>query len=222
MGYDADKYFMDSLPSHVRSSNNFLQYICYIRKKEYGTWWKHFSLRYPYSNSYLKHITSLLLSGEHYSWIGYLIISLSFVAFLLIMKNNEDSRYPPVSVYELFNGGLLPEVSVIIPAYNEEFSIEYAIESMLNQTYPNTRIIVVNGSIDNTLKIISKYVDVNGDRVKLVRHEKNLGKFESLNSGMKETEKKHVYHMDADTVLAPGNIEKVLSSFNDERIDAET
>ncbi|MEM1583981.1 MAG: glycosyltransferase [Nitrososphaerota archaeon] len=155
------------------------------------------------------------------SWIGYLTISLSFAAFLLMVKNNEDSRYPPVRVYEMFNGGSLPEVSVIIPAYDEESSIENAIESVLNQTYPNTRIIVVDdGSTDNTSKIISKYVDAYGDRVKLVRHEKNLGKFEALNSGIKEAEGEYVYHMDADTVLAPDNIEKVLSTFNDERIGA--
>lgn len=41
-----------------------------------------------------------------------------------------------------------------------------------------------------------------------------------MNSGIKEAEGEYVYHMDADTVLAPDNIEKVLSTFNDERIGA--
>lgn len=155
------------------------------------------------------------------SWIGYLVISLSFVAFLLMVKNNEGARYPPLSIYEIVNGGALPKVSVVIPAYNEESSIADAVESVLNQTYPNTEVIVVDdGSTDNTSKIVSTYAKMSSSRVKLIRHERNLGKFEALNSGVKLADGEYIYHMDADTVLAPDNIEKMLALFNNKKMGA--
>lgn len=155
------------------------------------------------------------------TWIGYIAILLSFVVFLLMVKNNEDTHCSPASIYGILNSSPLPEVSVIIPAYNEESSIESAIESVLNQTYPNVKIIVVDdGSIDNTSNIVSKYVEAYGDRVKLVKHEKNLGKFEALNSGVKVAEGEYIYHVDADTVLAPDNIEKILPIFEEREVGA--
>ncbi len=155
------------------------------------------------------------------SWISYLVISLSFVAFLLMVKNNEGARYPLLSIYEIVNGGTLPKVSVVIPAYNEELSIADAVESVLNQTYPNIEVIVVDdGSTDNTLKIVSKYVKMNNGQVKLIRHERNLGKFEALNSGVKLADGEYVYHMDADTVLSSDNIEKMLALFNNKKMGA--
>jgi len=155
------------------------------------------------------------------TWIGYLVISLSFAAFLLMVKNNEYARHQPLSIYEIVNGGLLPKVSVIIPAYNEEASIGDAVESVLNQTYSNTEVIVVDdGSVDNTSKIVSEYVEADSGRVKLIRHEKNLGKFAALNSGVKKAEGEYIYHMDADTVLAPDNIERILPLFYDGKLGA--
>lgn len=155
------------------------------------------------------------------TWIGYLAISLSFAAFLLMIKNNEDGRHIPPDIYEMINGGPLPKVSVIIPAYNEEASLGDAVESILYQTYPNVEVIVVDdGSTDNTSKMVSEYVKENNGRVKLIRHEKNLGKFAALNSGVKIADGEYIYHMDADTILAPDNIEKILPLFNDKKLGA--
>lgn len=155
------------------------------------------------------------------TWIGYLVISLSFTATLLMIKNNEIARPIRPNIFEVVNGGQLPLISVIIPAYNEEASIGDAIESVLNQSYPNTEIIVVDdGSTDRTLNIVSRYVEENRGRVKLIRHEGNSGKFEALNTGAKNAGGEYVYHMDADTVLDYDNIEKIIPLFNDKRIGA--
>ncbi|MEN2975449.1 MAG: glycosyltransferase family 2 protein [Candidatus Caldarchaeales archaeon] len=155
------------------------------------------------------------------TWIGYLVISLSLLAILLMIKNNEIARTPYLTIFEMTNGGSLPKVSVIIPAYNEESSIGDAIESVLNQTYPNTEVIVVDdGSIDKTTEIVSGYVRDNPDRVKLIRHEKNLGKFEALNTGSKNASGEYIYHMDADTTLDLDNIERILTLFKDRNVGA--
>lgn len=155
------------------------------------------------------------------TWIGYLVVFLSFVALLLMIKNNELVRFPQPSIFNVIDDGQLPKVSVIIPAYNEEVSIEDAIESALNQTYRNIEVIVVDdGSTDRTSEIVSRYVEGSRDRVKLIRHEENLGKFAALNTGAKNAGGEFVYHMDADTILDADNIEKILPLFNDENMGA--
>ncbi len=149
--------------------------------------------------------------------IGYALIALSITALILIIGNNEKVFYPTPTILGSADNGNLPLVSVVIPAYNEEATISQAIESVLDQTYPNTEVIVVDdGSTDNTAEIVSRFSDRYPDRVRLIRHEKNVGKFEALNSGMKNAKGEYIYHMDADGYLAPDNIERMISAFNDE------
>ncbi|HXP48953.1 MAG TPA: glycosyltransferase [Bacteroidia bacterium] len=68
-----------------------------------------------------------------------------------------------------------PLVSICIPTYNGERYITQCIESAISQTYANTEILVVDdGSIDNTCKIIEGFAATNS-KIKLMRNEKNLG-----------------------------------------------
>ncbi|RLG00650.1 MAG: hypothetical protein DRN49_02660, partial [Thaumarchaeota archaeon] len=76
--------------------------------------------------------------------MGYTLIALSAVALLLTIKNNEIVFRPTLTILSLVDNGDLPLVSMIIPAYNEEKMIGQAIESTLNQTYPNIEVIVVD------------------------------------------------------------------------------
>ena len=60
----------------------------------------------------------------------------------------------------------LPSVSVILPVFNGQDYILQSIESILNQTYKNIELIVIDdGSIDNTYKIVSSQTD---PRIKLI------------------------------------------------------
>jgi glycosyltransferase involved in cell wall biosynthesis len=64
----------------------------------------------------------------------------------------------------------VPNISIIIPAHNEERHIEKCIESLLAQEYRDIEIIVVdNGSSDNTSKIVERYVESYGGKVRLLR-----------------------------------------------------
>ncbi len=66
--------------------------------------------------------------------------------------------------------GNMPLVSVIMPCYNHGAYVGNAIESILNQTYPNIELIVAdNGCTDNSFEVISQY----RDRIKILRLEKN-------------------------------------------------
>jgi glycosyltransferase involved in cell wall biosynthesis len=70
----------------------------------------------------------------------------------------------------------VPNVSIIIPAHNEERHIEKCIESLLAQDYRDIEIIVVdNGSSDNTSKIVERLCGrAHGEKVRLLRLESNI------------------------------------------------
>lgn len=68
-----------------------------------------------------------------------------------------------------------PLVSIITPTYNHEKFIAECIESVLEQTYPNWEMIIVDDcSTDNTVKIIESYMNKD-KRIKLIRHKYNYG-----------------------------------------------
>ncbi len=91
-----------------------------------------------------------------------------------------------------------PKVSVIIPAYNVEKYIEQCLESVLNQTYKNLEVIIIDDcSTDNTYKILKEYAR-NDNRIRLYRQNKNGGASRARNTGMKYTTGDYLYFIDSD------------------------
>ena len=89
-----------------------------------------------------------------------------------------------------------PLVSVLIPTYNSELYIKSTLESILNQTYRNLEIVVIDdASTDNTVEIVKKY---NDERIKLFTNNKNLGISGNMNKGIKLSHGKYLAIMDAD------------------------
>lgn len=98
-----------------------------------------------------------------------------------------------------------PLVSVIMPAYNGEKYIEEAIDSILNQTYDNVELIIVeDASLDGTLSIIEKYQD---DRIRLFRNDKNRGIAYSTNFGIDNSNGKYIALLDDDDIATPRRLE---------------
>lgn len=101
-----------------------------------------------------------------------------------------------------------PKVSVIIPAYNVEKYIGKAIGSVLNQTYTNLELIVVNdGSTDHTKSEIEKYCDLH--KV-IVLNQENQGVSASRNNGLKIAQGKWCVFLDGDDFLEPQLIELLV------------
>lgn len=102
--------------------------------------------------------------------------------------------------------GSLPLVSVLIPTYNSEKYIKDTLKSILNQTYVNLEIVVIDdASTDSTVEIVKKYKD---KRIKLYVNEKNLGISENMNKAIKLSKGKYLAIMDADDWSYPYRIEQ--------------
>lgn len=99
-----------------------------------------------------------------------------------------------------------PLVSVVFPVYNASEFLEESLTSILNQTYKNLEIILIDdGSTDGSAEIIKKFDDT---RIQFHRHEKNLGLIATLNEGFMLVRGKYIARMDADDVALPTRIEK--------------
>lgn len=87
-------------------------------------------------------------------------------------------------------------VSVVVLTYNSQRTIKRCLQALLNQTYHDFELVVVDdGSSDQTLSIISWY---NDPRIRLVRNEKNLGIAKSRNIGWKNSKGSLVFFTDSD------------------------
>ncbi|MDD4353774.1 MAG: glycosyltransferase family A protein, partial [Candidatus Nanoarchaeia archaeon] len=94
-------------------------------------------------------------------------------------------------------------ISVIMSAYNTERYIAEAIESILNQTFKDFEFIIIDdGSTDDSLKIIKRYVKKDR-RIKLIHNKKNIGLTKSLNKGLKIAKGQYIARMDADDISLP-------------------
>lgn len=101
-----------------------------------------------------------------------------------------------------------PLVSIITPTYNRANTIERAINSVLNQTYKNIELIIIDdGSTDNTIDIIRKY---NSPIIRLYLHEKNKGVTAAKNSGLNQIKGEWFTILDSDDEIVPEAIEKMM------------
>ncbi|URJ84447.1 glycosyltransferase [Pasteurella multocida] len=110
-----------------------------------------------------------------------------------------------------------PLVSVLICAYNVEKYIEECINAVINQTYKNLEIIVVNdGSSDSTLSKLHSLSEKD-PRIKIINNSKNLGFISSLNIGIEYVSGDYVARTDADDITKPDWIEKILGCLEKEK-----
>jgi glycosyltransferase involved in cell wall biosynthesis len=92
----------------------------------------------------------------------------------------------------------MPLVSVLLPVYNGEEFIEQTISSILNQSYSNFELIIINDcSIDQTENIIQSFDD---DRIRYCKHAKNLRLIATLNEGLDLSRGKYIARIDADDI----------------------
>ena len=103
-----------------------------------------------------------------------------------------------------------PLVSILMPVYNCAPFLKSAIESILNQTYKNFELIVIDdGSTDTSLKVIKHYASID-KRIRFVSRE-NKGLVDTINEMVKLAKGDYIARMDGDDISMPTRIEKQLN-----------
>lgn len=102
----------------------------------------------------------------------------------------------------------MEKVSVIIPVYNDEKYLEKCLNSVINQTYKNLEIILIDdGSTDGTAEICEHYKDKD-DRIRIL-HKQNEGIGSSRNAGLSMATGDYVLFVDGDDWIASNHIEEL-------------
>lgn len=179
--------------------------------------------------------------------LAYYSVAINIIYMLLLYfsyKNVKDQArlWNLKNISMLFRSKMLPSISIIAPAYNEEKTIIDSAKSLLNLNYPDYELIVVNdGSKDDTLlRLIQAFnlvrVDYgyktslqtapirgiyrNPSLPKLVVIDKsNGGKADSLNAGINVANKTYFCGIDADSLLEPDALLRLASLTLDESVE---
>ena len=183
----------------------------------------------PYALSALVVYLGLTADLADLGGLRYVRVAI-FVAFLPIVLKYliQLLSTPFYSVRERSRGrsdyvAFSPLVSVLIPAWNEEVGVEKTVRSVQASSYPNLEIIVINdGSTDGTHDVVSSLLDEqdqpgsNGP-VLIYRRLPNGGKAKALNHGLGIARGEIVITVDADSMVEPETVARLVRRFSDRR-----
>ena len=102
-------------------------------------------------------------------------------------------------------------VSVILPTYNRAHVVSRAIRSVLEQTYEDFELIVVDdGSTDSTEEVVRSFDD---RRIRYIRHKQNKGRSAARNTGIKIAKGEYIAFQDSDDEWLPEKLEEQMEVF---------
>ena len=200
---------------------------------------------FPYMIVRERVVTFLLLYHYEFAFYSIAINSVSLILMILSWTVIREQRisWQAVDKEFLFSRGILPSVTILAPAYNEEKSIVQNVYSLLSLEYPDLELIVINdGSIDRTFQNLVDNFDLElvdypipdfiptAPILGLYRNEhipnllvidkKNGGKADSLNTGLNAARGEYVCSIDADSLLEPEALSKMMfQTINSEKLD---
>lgn len=117
----------------------------------------------------------------------------------------------------LFTDEELPFISVLIPAWNEEETIQKTVESIMASNYLDFEVFVIDdGSRDKTFEI-AKALEKKYKNLK-VYHKENGGKASALNFGIRKAKGDFIFTMDADTYVHPESMKRMVRYFKDSKV----
>ena len=106
-----------------------------------------------------------------------------------------------------------PSVTIIIPCYNEQYTVVNTIESLLALEYPEDKLHIIavdNASKDDTFEVLKAYAS--NSRIRVFREEK-VGKHNALNTGLANLQTEFVGCLDADSTVHPEALKRIMSYF---------
>lgn len=112
----------------------------------------------------------------------------------------------------------MPKISVIVPIYNAEKFISKCIDSIVNQSYKDIEILLINdGSNDTSLEIIKKYKEID-NRIRIIDKE-NSGVSDTRNLGVKEARGEFIQFIDSDDFVEKDMLCNTLFEIEEEEAD---
>ena len=175
-----------------------------------------------YVSSILAVIVYKLYTVRHLTELDFFAIySITVTAYIL-------SRFALADRYktEVYDHEILPRVSLVIPAYNEEKLIGQTISYHARSDYPKDRfeVIVVNdGSKDGTAQEAAKSVRENpGMSIQVINFPENRGKRHALAAGIRAAKGDVIVTNDSDSFVHPEAVRKIVQPFQDERVGGVT
>jgi len=156
----------------------------------------------------IKIIFWILLSLIFYTYLGYTILLFLLVGIKkLFTKKSKD-------IYEIID---LPEITLLIAAFNEKDVIERKMKNTYELDYPKDKIKILwitDGSEDGTPDILnSKFIDI-----QVLHQQKRDGKTAALNRAMAFVKTPYVIFCDANAMLHPQSAKNIIKQFNSPRI----
>ena len=107
-----------------------------------------------------------------------------------------------------------PDISVCIPVYNMENYIEKNLLSIINQSFQDFEIIIVNDALEDNTENIIKRFQTNDKRIKLLSHSKKLGTYHARIDAIYNSKSKYTLLMDPDDMCLNENLFKKLYDYN--------
>lgn len=145
--------------------------------------------------------------------IFYILTFLSVYVQIFFLVTFLENRKKIVIRNEKIKLTAYPAVTIVVPCWNEESTVERTVQSLLHLNYPKEKInifLIDDGSTDNTWNIINKFVgELN---VKIFR-KANEGKYTALNLGLKNLQTDFFGCLDADSLVDRESLVRIMSYF---------
>ena len=110
------------------------------------------------------------------------------------------------------------KVTVVIPVYNVEDYVESCVSSVLNQTYTDFELILVDdGATDSSGEICDKLA-LTDDRIRVI-HQQNKGLGGARNTGIEESSTEYLFFLDSDDSIMPDTLKKLMETASDNKAD---
>lgn len=184
-----------------------------------------------------------ILQPTEWFFLGYFIlVNITYITLVIVSLfyiRKRQNYYRVFNLKGIFHSSLYKPVSILSPAFNEEKTIINSVESLLQLEFSNYEVIVINdGSKDDTLKLLKEHfalfaIDIPSDLplthapIKAIyrspRYQNlkvidkvNGRKADALNAGINISTKELICSIDADSILEPDVLTKLLKAFVEE------
>ncbi|GAB3021297.1 glycosyltransferase family 2 protein [Spirosoma pulveris] len=155
----------------------------------------------------------LMLLAVLYTYLGY-----GLLIYLIVKLRKLMGRRRSIPN----NSSFVPDVMLVVPAYNERDCINEKITNSLALNYPPDKLhilFVTEGSTDGTTELVEQYAATN-PRVHVMGGHQRLGKIEAVNQAMHYIKAPFVIFTDANTTLNPASIQHIIRHFDDPNVGA--